>query len=182
MPNPTDFNQSQSKPIESEGKPIKFISNRDFNLGATLGVGFESVDNMMGLGVNLDAEAKYSNFTASLEVVDMLVTSSPPSGFYRSKFSNGQSRCRNASSGRFASNSSCNGDYDFYFRFLRNVDLTYTLSITTGFSIFGGIGTDLSDFNNSYPVAGFRLGENLNAKGRFTNNGTDIKVTLVKEF
>jgi hypothetical protein len=167
-PNPYgEFNQVQSKPIQS-------ISKGGLKLGTTLGLGFETG----GIGVNAGLEANYSNFTASLEVADMLVSFSQPSGFYRDTFSNGQSRCRNSSSGRFASNGSCT-DIDFSFRFLRNIDFTYTF-LTTG--IFGGMGIDLNDFNNLYPVVGFRSGENLSVKGKFGNNGTDIRVNFTREF
>jgi hypothetical protein len=56
----------------------------------------------------------------------------PPEGFYRDTFSNGQSRCRNASNGQFAPDENCVGEGDMEWRATVGGQLRLTDNILIG--------------------------------------------------
>jgi hypothetical protein len=154
------------------------LANDAIEVGVTGGVGYEKVDNADGVGFNAELQARSNGFTASIEIVDVFITGKKNSGFYRDQFSNGQSRCRNASNGQFANDSQCS-DVGLSVGFLRTADLTYSVPLSDNSigrnNVFGGVGTSLNSNLGFYGVIGYE-NNNFQAKAKIGSNITDVRI------
>jgi hypothetical protein len=158
---------------------IEAKADDTLKLESRMAIGYEQQDSQPGLGIEAEGGIRYWGFGASVQIADMFVShGSQSSGYYTSNFSNGQSRCRNASTGQFAKKSNCSGSADVQFNFLRAVDLTYRYETTDKTSFIGGIGIPLDTNRNSYGIVGVELSTGLNTKIRFGADGIDAKISF----
>jgi hypothetical protein len=149
-------------------------SSSDLKVGFGGGLGYESIRNTSGIGINGNIKADFSNFRASVELIDLFFTFSKNSnGYYADTFSNGQSRCRNSANGQFAKNYNCSPNVNVDVGFLRDADLSYGFSINSSENkLFLGAGTSITDNRGVYGVIGY--GNFLKAK--IGSDRLDIRV------
>jgi hypothetical protein len=191
VPNPYE-NERQiplvSNPYESDGEqkkpeaknPSEFKSSSDLSIKVGGSLGYEQVNKQGGFGINGNLNANLYNFTASVEVVDFFFYGNGGStGYYTDTFSNGQSRCRNASNGRFATSSSCSPNIGIDVKFLRNADLSYGLPIdSAGNKIFLGAGIPINDssYNGAHGIFGYQSSSGGLVKAKVGNDMLDIRI------
>ncbi len=145
------------------------ILNTGFAIGTT---GFK-FDNTDITGV---AAVKYQNLAVSLDVVNVSFAGLQNRGYSRQTFSNGQSRCRNNSTGRFASNASCSGSTTTEFSFLNQVDLTYAIPVSQGDSfILLGAAVNFSEPSQAYGVIGYAQ-KNAYLKAFLGNDSINLRL------
>ncbi len=178
VPNPYESYGEQKKPKAENLSDFKSSSDFSIKVGGSLG--YEQVNKEGGFGINGNLNANLYNFTASVEVVDFFVYGKGgSSGYYTDTFSNGQSRCRNASNGRFATSSSCSPNIGVDTKFFRNADLSYGLPIdSAGNKIFFGAGIPINNSNGSsvYGVFGYQGSSGGLVKAKVGNDMLDIRI------
>jgi hypothetical protein len=172
-------NYGEQKKTQSSN-PTESNSSSDLSIKVGGSLGYEQVNKQGGFGVNGNLNANLYNFTASVEVVDLFFYGNGSnSGYYTDNFSNGQSRCRNASNGRFATSSNCSPNIGIDVKFLRNANLSYSLPIdSAGNKIFFGAGIPINDSNSNgvHGVFGYQSSSGGLVKAKVGNDMLDIRI------
>jgi hypothetical protein len=171
-PSFSESSREQKKP-ETKNSP-------DFSIKVGGGLGYEQVNKQGGFSINGSLNANLYDFTASVEIVDLFFYGNGGnSGYYTDTFSNGQSRCRSASNGQFATTSSCSPNIGVDVKFLRNADLSYGFPIDSARNkIFFGAGIPITDNNrtSAYGVFGYQSSSGGLVKAKVGNDTLDIRI------
>lgn len=145
------------------------IVNTGFSIGTT-GFKFDNID------ITAIVAAKYQNLAVSLDVVNVSSTEFRNGGYYRQTFSNGQSRCRSTSTGRFASNASCSSSGTTEVSFLNQFDLTYAIPVSQNDnSILLGAAVNFTEPSQTYGVIGYTQ-KNAYLKAFLGNDSINLRL------